>query len=523
MKKNIFLILSLLLLFSACTTQVDNISEFQSSEVNGEGLESFSHTESSEEDVSYISDIITENESASDSQSDEEEVDIYFTYKNEEKVISSEHREFVSSLLLSDGWNDGASDCESDFTIKIRNDEFVYHSECGAVNDEAKVRSKNLNDSERARLNDILAETFEAYKDALAESSEEPEPDPEQLRGHGNPIQLTHKTPENLNCCYDSQNYNNSEITPIYVRMVDVDRLFVRVGDKAMISSGHDDDGHIEQAGLKLWICTESGKKIDYVYTNSAGIAKFELTEGKYNIYFEGDGTWASKYCGTIHADSKYNGYLFGSGYCNEYALLTYHDIYDDFKVRVVDSETKEPIKDAKVKVSNDVVYTDKNGYAVFKPLPHYVSGRGTVFSVDCEKEGYVANYSTDSDLYNSYVEVEMEAVKIYDFTITVLDYKTKAPVSGVWVAYTSSHSTEGTEFNNKKTGDDGIISGRVSSEEFSEGFYYVYIKYTHEYTLEDGSTVEYTAEYTVHINANRLNRTVYIEHFYRDFIFRTQ
>ena len=161
-----------------------------------------------------------------------------------------------------------------------------------------------MNDSERARLNDILAETFEAYKDALAESSEEPEPDPEQLRGPGNPIQLTHKTPENLNCCYDSHNYHNSEITPIYVRMVDVDRLFVRVGDKAMISSGHDDDGHIEQAGLKLWICTESGKKIDYVYTNSAGIAKFELTEGKYNIYFEGDDTWASKYCGTIHAAS---------------------------------------------------------------------------------------------------------------------------------------------------------------------------------------------------------------------------
>lgn len=519
MKKTVLMFLSAFLLLCSCTSQTDSDSNAQSSNASEADI---SHTSStvSDDDSSvskpdaYESSNITSDDNSSVSEpNDEESSNIFITYIDNECYLPAEYEEFVENLLSSDGWNDEIAECICNFTIQIGEEVFEYSSDCGTFNSNGK--SKQLSSSDQTEFNNILTELFESFKE-----NQSVEPEPEFVRGPGNPMQPTHQTPDDLNCYSDSTRYWGTEITPIYIQMVDLDRLFVRVDDSAMISSSHDDDGYIEQAGLKLWICTESGKKIDYVYTNSDGIAKFECTEGVYNIYFEGDDTWAAKYCGTIHADGKYTDYLLGGSYYRKYTLLTYHDVYEDFKVRVIDTETKKPVKGAKVKVSDTVLYTDSDGYAVFKPLLYYVTDIGTVFSVHCESDGYVGNYSNDATLYKTYLEIEMEAIKLYDFSITVLEYDTKTPLSGVVVSHMPTSGKEETVLYNTVTGEDGIIRGRVSSEEF-DNYLFVYIKYTKEYTLQDGTTIEYTAEYTVKINADNLDRTVYVEYAVRDHKFR--
>ncbi len=516
MKRLVLLFLSLMFLLCACTPQTDSNPSVQSSEVS-DSIE----IQTSNENISNNSSIALEDVTTPVSEPDEN-IAAYIIYTNEACDLPAEHKEYFEILLSSDGWIDGTVDCENDFTIQFGEKTFYYHSECGTVSTAEEARSKNLNESERAKLNNIFSEMFASFietpsesvenSESESESESEPEPKPEFVRGPGNPKQPTHKTPENLNCYNDSIKYHGTEITPIYIQMIDIDRFFVRRGDKGMISSSNTDDGHIEQAGLKLWICTESGKKIDYVYTNSDGIAKFECTPGVYNIYFEGDGTWASKYCGTIHASDIYNEY----DRYRDYALFIYHDVYEDFKVRVIDSETKEPIKGAKVTVSDAVEYTDDEGYAVFKPLLYYVHGIGTAFTVDCRNEGYVRSNYNDADLYATYIEVEMETIKYYDFTITILDYDTKTPIKGVKV----TNMPIATYMNNKVSGKDGTISGRTSSEAFKNNLY-IYIEYTYEYTLEDGTTEKYTAYDTVIVTANRLDQTIYVEYSVRDHKFR--
>ena len=39
---------------------------------------------------------------------------------------------------------------------------------------------------------------------------------------------------------------------------------------------------YVVKSGIKLWICDANGNKLDYRYTNSQGIAWFEMPEGKY-------------------------------------------------------------------------------------------------------------------------------------------------------------------------------------------------------------------------------------------------
>ncbi|MBO7215392.1 MAG: hypothetical protein J6V84_00155, partial [Clostridia bacterium] len=85
----------------------------------------------------------------------------------------------------------------------------------------------------------------------------------------GNPIQKTHQTPERLGESSEMTEFTASQkqspITPIYVVIKDMDYSF----------NTDSDNNIIRESGLKVWICTKDGKKVDYVYTNSKGVAAF--------------------------------------------------------------------------------------------------------------------------------------------------------------------------------------------------------------------------------------------------------
>ena len=165
MKKFSIALLSAILLLCSCAAQTNegsapsNLSSLDmdksnTSNVNSEN-ENLSVHESSNGELSYIDDMTSSMASGDDSSSvsepsNEGDSGILVTYNNSSFILDGS----LSEVIVSGEWIGGTADCAYDFVIQMGEKTFYYHSECGTV--ACAEKSKQLNDSDKANLNDAL-------------------------------------------------------------------------------------------------------------------------------------------------------------------------------------------------------------------------------------------------------------------------------------------------------------------------------------------------------------------------------
>lgn len=310
---------------------------------------------------------------------------------------------------------------------------------------------------------------IESSKEEPEVSKDEPEvskEDPKNVLSPGNPIQKTHQTPERLK---ESAEYTDiivaqerSPITPIYVVIRDAD---MALGDDS-------DYNIIKKSGLKVWICTKDGKKIDYVYTNSEGVAAFETMEGEYTFYFEGTDVYAPKYyhktvtCYAVYIGRDWTYLGVGSGYRRKrYPIFSYvKENHKDLKIYVTDDETGKPVKGAYVTVQSDggkyEAYTDANGVATTKSLLAGYDGNppdGKEVTVTADR--YRPSEKRVNVMDNE-VHIRLKKMVSHNIKITCVDAATGTPIKGVVAKQMNIERWDkDSRMIISESGDDGVIS----------------------------------------------------------------
>lgn len=336
--------------------------------------------------------------------------------------------------------------------------------------------------------NDTSAEDSEASDNSSEVSAEQDdkvdvEPQPQYL------MQKNHQTQEK-DVPRNHMAYEDSKITPIYVYVMNVGIMYDYVGDRMFgISQGDvggrigENYGAIEQAGLKVWICDINGNKIDYVYTNSSGMAKFEAYEGEYTFYFEGNDTFYARYAGSpkhsgvVKCDATYDLVYRTPDLvpaANVRRIMTYEkNKYENFKIKVTDKETGEPLEGVHIREFD--IYTDADGCAEVQPLMHYYYAD---YSQDARPihyyylEGYDLGNDEGIDILDTECHVQLLKTKQYSITIKVINGDTGEPISGAVVKhgghYPCKEWSEQSYFDAEVTDENGVITGVISSEEFA-------------------------------------------------------
>ena len=345
--------------------------------------------------------------------------------------------------------------------------EGVSSEESVAESEEETLPSEELDESVESETVDRSEEESieESTEESAEESTEESTEEPKEVLAPGNPIQKNHQTPEVLK---ESSEFSDSiawqeksPITPIFVVIRDADMSLYGDGDYNII----------KKSGLKVWICTKDGKKVDYVYTNSKGVAAFEAMEGEYTFYFEGNDKYAPKYYHkTVKVREVYSGgdwsYQYNSGYKRiRYPIFSYEEEkHKELKIYVTDAETGKPIKNAYVTVQSDgglyEAYTDADGVATTKSLlanydgnvPH---GKDVVVTAD----GY-RPAKKDINVIDNEVHIQITKTIRHNVKITCIDVITGKPIQGVVATQKQTEKWDQDSYLViAESGADGVIS----------------------------------------------------------------
>ena len=364
-----------------------------------------------------------------------------------------------------------------------------------SVNDEVSSESSDTDVSEEI--------SDEVSQEPAEEEKVEDQTRPQYL------MQKNHQTHEK-DVPRNHMAYEDSEITPIYVYVMNVGIMYDYAGNTMFgISQGDvggrigENYGAIKQAGLKVWICDINGNKIDYVYTNSSGMAKFEAYEGEYTFYFEGNDTFyarfagSQKHSGVVKCDATYD-LVYRDSDLTPGAIvrrvMTYEkNKYENFKIKVTDKDTGEPLEGVHIREFD--IYTDANGCAEVQPLMHYYYAD---YSQDARPvhyyylEGYDLGNDEGIDILDTECHVQLSKTKQYNITIKVVDGDTGEPISGVVVKHVEHYPckewSEQSYFNAEVTDENGVITGVISSEEFAYLEDSIMVRYTR--AIETGTKV---------------------------------
>ncbi len=465
-----------------------------------ESSESIDSSDVSEESVESREESLEESFDISEDVSDESAEEITEPIKYEGSVLAytysgeadryleipEKEAQEICDILNNEGWTESSSGVVGTHVITVGDHNLVYDSVGGNVVDRNNERTLSLTDDE----NTTIASTLEEEEKILKA------------------MQKTHQTPEGLKTGTDRANHYGSEYTPIYLQLADVDKMFNRNGNGAGVRIGAKKNdliakALIKESGIKMWVCTESGRKIDYIYSNSDGIFRFELPKGSYTFLLD-SGVYVDKYVYSTTIEEsifKPSPWIYTFQLIpphpiesnNIHEILTYHDVYEDLKVKVVDSFTKQPLKNVKVSVGGHIAYTDENGIATYDPLLEYVTGIGTSFNIRCEADGYLWDSYVSANLYDTYIEIEMVPIHEYEFEITFIDKYTGNPVSGVEV---TDKEQSGIQFYNTVSGEDGVVRGKAVSRINKDR---ICVEYTATYSTSKGEKVD-SRNFTVSI-----------------------
>lgn len=373
----------------------------------------------------------------------------------------------------------------------------VEESDTAEVSDESDAMESRSDES--TEVSPEESDTSDSDTEASAEESEHSDNSSEVSTEQENKVedetrpkylmQKDHQTHEK-DVPRNHMAYEDSEITPIYVYVMNVGVMYDYAGNTMFgISQGSvggrrgENYGAIEQAGLKVWICDINGNKIDYVYTNSSGMAKFEAYEGEYTFYFEGNDTFYARYAGSpkhsgvVKCDATYD-LVYRTSDLVPAAIvrriMTYEkNKYENFKIKVTDKETGEPLEGVHIREFD--IYTDADGCAEVQPLMHYYYAD---YSQDARPihyyylEGYDLGNDEGIDILDTECHVQLSKTKQYSITIKVVNGDTGEPISGAVVKhgghYPCKEWSDQSYFDAEVTDENGVITGVISSEEFA-------------------------------------------------------
>ncbi len=323
-------------------------------------------------------------------------------------------------------------------------------------------------------------------------------------------LQSNHTTTEGLIPDDDCDKYRNSERIPVYVQLYDKGRAV------KYPFSNH----YVMEANHPVWICDSKGKKIDYVNTNESGLAKFEVYEGSYTVFFEGTETYAS-YTTEVFAVEKTPRALYATPikmYIATYAKVA----FPVCTVTVLDAETGKPVSDVHVtryKYKDSGFYTDAEGVITMPPLIEY-NGNGDSFcGLLFAREGYVTQ-RLDADVFEKNITLRLSKLKEYSYTVKIIDADTGEGVEGVQLIVSDPADTG--EIYKAVSGKDGIVSGMKDSNQLALypqiNLYYSAEGIAYERRTEEGEGLytrlslgltEGDNEYTVKLKINKEDKTV--------------
>ncbi len=329
------------------------------------------------------------------------------------------------------------------------------------------------------------------------------------------PYQSTHETPENITQTYvknDQRDHILDKKHPSYVIVWDKE-------------NSKYPNPPIEKKGMKIWLCDANGNKIDYVYTNSNGIARFEITvEGTYTVRYDGD----EKYESCAPAATYYVTNDLGTNYAilgsDPSVMEKYRNntinmyLYDKNKylpltIKTYDASTGKPLGNVTVtgNYGNHFVTVGANGSVTTAPLAAYRSTQlveNDLFGpLTFNKDGYDP---CEIDVYTNttLVEAYLSPITEHPYTIKILDQKTREPVEGVKLIVNTlgDNSVIYTEVSGK----DGILSGMKTSKDMiaSDSVKLCYEVYV---PTEHGTTAHGIAWCTVTLNKEQSEYLVYL------------
>ncbi len=323
-------------------------------------------------------------------------------------------------------------------------------------------------------------------------------------------LQSTRITPEGIYPNDDCRNYGKNDRIPVYIQVYDKERA-VRYP-----TASH----YIREAALTVWLCDSKGNKIDYVNTNSNGLARFEVFEGSYTVHFGGTDTYAAYTTDVFEA--KHPLISLYSSPIRMFVATYKKASFAPCTVTVLDADTSKPVRNVHVtryKYKDSGFYTDANGKVTLPPLiEHNGEGEKTCgLSFTCQ--GYISQ-SLEVDVFESNITVRLSRVKEHPYTVRIVDADTGEGVEGVWLILSDYADTS--KVYTAVSGKDGYVSGMKTSNELAlfpqVNLYYSAEGIPYELRTEKGKGIytrlsivlnEGSNEYTVYLKTDEKNQTV--------------
>ncbi len=268
-------------------------------------------------------------------------------------------------------------------------------------------------------------------------------------------LQSQHVTAEGINPENDCTKSRNDGKTPIYVSVYDEEKNLRTTGT-----------GRIYEQGLIVWLCDVRGEKIDYVYTNSSGIARFEVYEGTYTLLFEGSEQYVPA---TTEAFTVNTPMIYHLSNPIRVSIVTYKSsTFKPCTVTVLDADTGKGISGAHI-IGYEYVdagfYTDAQGVATISPLIEFNHIGETYCGLDVTCNGY-ASQRINVDIYKSNVTVTLSKIKDHPYTVRVIDADTGEGVEGVQLIMSDPSDTS--RIYTATSGKDGVVSGMKNSNQLA-------------------------------------------------------
>ncbi len=324
------------------------------------------------------------------------------------------------------------------------------------IEESSEVDESSEATEETSEVSDESREIIDESGEVSDESSSEPEPvEPDEPIIESPVKNTSHQTPE----VFETRYGYGSKITSLYVKVGNTDCITRQDGSMTAEI--------IRMKGLKIWICDKEYNKIDYLYTNSNGIARFDVTEGVYRFYFEGGEGFVPRYSHKTLTAYEFNTgdrWILNAPNTTTTTIYTYPETYDAFTIYVTDAQTGLPIPNAECEIyQRDIIKTDEHGVAVTDSLmADYYCG-GTVYIISVNADGYNRN-DGECDVKDKEIHIQLTKTVYYNVSFTFIDGETLEPIPDIKASFIGKSSDS--VLYKTVTGTDGIITATISSKD---------------------------------------------------------
>ncbi len=263
----------------------------------------------------------------------------------------------------------------------------------------------------------------------------------------------------------------------------------------------------VSVAGQKIWVCDRDGNKIDYVMTNSKGIASFDLYPGTYKFVRETTGIDAHQDEDEIIIVRKSMSVVIlreNESVSNRVRALDLFEkgVFDQLNVRikVIDRDTKKPLSGAVLTYPEGLIlYSDKNGeifinaenlFYVAKP---YVFETEFTFKLNSNNPVLTCENHRGMVIYDEFKDgevIELEPPRVVTdviYNVKIIDLSTDEYITGATVRVlfkediATGHGNFGpVEATPLEDGTYSLAFKNVYFEDFRNIYIYVYYDYAY-------------------------------------------